>query len=153
MRKKREIYPNKEKMKKLRLQQDNEDLLGISLHHTVCKLRKSPAFDIGPVALHAVAVALALDCVPEVVCGEEEKEEGDNGPGRNGDGGGLMSGDEPRLETIDIRHTGTVPEDEHPAPLLVEDVPRGGHALFSLNESSERGRCESNEHTLCVALV
>ncbi len=83
------------------------------------------------VAHHAEAVLLAdggvEDVVGEAEDGDEQVEEvvGELG-------GGADLDDEERLDAVEDGDAGEVPEDEHPAELLVVDVPARRHALLAL---------------------
>jgi len=110
------------------------NVLGVA-ESTELEVGKSPrTIDVGTVEYHAETVLLTVSSVKNVVSSEVNDSKDD-----------IVSKGEllvqrvvesvDGLSGVDKSDTGKVPEGKHPTPLLVEDVPRGGNAIFTLHDS------------------
>jgi len=110
------------------------DVLGV-LQGAPWQLRDGPRTrNVGTVELHAEAILLRVGGVPNIVSNEEGSEEENIVDRRVLGVSGAVAENEDRLSGVDERNAGHVPEDEHPAPLLMEDVPGGGDAVLTLHD-------------------
>mmetsp|Transcript_20786 Transcript_20786/g.70756 ORF Transcript_20786/g.70756 Transcript_20786/m.70756 type:complete len:499 (+) Transcript_20786:1301-2797(+) len=113
------------------------DALGVVLQRAPRQLRERPPLHESAGELHAEVVLLRVGGVPQVV-GENQEDVHKGGvcrvvlervalSPRHGVAQQVQGGG-----AVRDRHAAHVPEYEHPPPLLVEDVPRGWHAVVSL---------------------
>mmetsp|Transcript_6660 Transcript_6660/g.21020 ORF Transcript_6660/g.21020 Transcript_6660/m.21020 type:complete len:299 (+) Transcript_6660:1850-2746(+) len=97
------------------------------------ELRQRPRpLDVRARLLHPEVVLLRVGRIPDVIGRAQDHVERDRVPARVLDRPGDLC-EIDRLEAVDERHARKVPEDEHPAVLLVKDVPCRRDALLALH--------------------